>query len=843
MFKKLILTIAMLVMVGSVCAWAQMSDDAIISYITQGVAAGKTQSQIGNELLAKGVTVAQAKRLMETYKTMKTTGELSSVTRVDASHSLREATRERVAPSTTDEGMAAAGNDDRTAEGMQTEGKTSAQEEDGKSVYGKDELEYEIDENGVRVPKRKIVIYGHDLFTSKTLTFEPNENSATPTSYVIGPGDEIIVDVWGVNETTIRQKVSPEGVINIAQVGPVALSGLTIDAATSKIRTALSRKYSLGGSNPASQLSVTLGKIRTIQVNVLGEVKVPGTYRLSSLSSVFNALYRAGGVTEIGSLRNIKVSRAGQIIGTVDIYKFLFDGNRDGDVSLTDGDAIIVPPYEALVEAKGGVKRPMYYEVVEDETLEAVLNYAGGFVSNAHPDEVTVQRMDGSSGTVCTVQKDAYATFGMKGGDVLTVYTNARKDVFDNRVQVKGGVIRPGVYELGGNIATVRQLVEHAGGLLEDAFRERAQIIREKADRTLELQAVAIGAIMDGNVDDIALKKNDILVVSMVSEVEKKGDLTINGYVLNPGNYEYAEGMTVEDLILLAGGLDEGASSARVDVSRRIVDKDRTTPSDTLATVFSFSIADNLAVEGDPNFTLEPFDVVSVRKSPVYTEQRKVRISGEVAFPGEYTLISNTERLSDLFKRAGGATSNAYINGATLKRKVSEDERNVRRNVSNLVKKGGSKRDSTFIEKMKINEIYTVGINLDKALDKPGTFNDVVLHDGDELIIPSHTNTVRIQGEVMYPNAVNYIDGKRVRYYVDQAGGFSNEAKRVKVYVVYMNGKVGVGTLAKVTPGCEIIVPSRPERQRMSVGEWIGIGSSAASITTMIATIVSLFMR
>lgn len=834
MLKKFVVIFAVAILAGSAAAYAQMSDSAIISYITEGVAAGKSQTQIGNELLAKGVTVAQAKRLMQSYKNMQASGELGSAAAgLDGSRSIRETSRERTAADLRDA-------DDRVspktgADAKKVDSKTAKDEDDA--------VEYEIDENGVRRPVVKKKIYGHDLFSSKTLTFEPNENAATPGSYVIGPGDEIIIDVWGANETSIKQVVSPEGQIILAQVGPVALSGLTINAATEKIRKALSRKYSLGGSNPASELSVTLGKIRTIQVNVLGEVKTPGTYRLSALTSVFNALYRAGGVSDIGSLRNIMVSRGGEVIATVDIYKFLFEGNRDCDVSLTDGDAIIVPPYEAIVEAKGGVKRPMFYEIVDGEPLATVLNYAGGFVSNAHPDELTVQRMDGSKGSVYTVKKEEYASFSMKGGDVLAAYTNARNDVFANRIEIKGGVVRPGVYELGGNIATVRQLVEHAGGLLDDAFLERAQIIREKADRTLEVQAVAIGAIVSGSAADVALKKNDIVIVSLVGEVEKKGDLTITGYVLNPGDYEYAEGMTVEDLILLAGGLEEGASVARVDVSRRIIDKNSTAPSDTLAKVFTFSIADNLSVEGDPNFTLEPNDVVSVRKSPVYAEQRKVRISGEVAFPGEYTLVSNTERLSDLFVRAGGPTPNAYINGATLKRKVSEDERNVRSNVKNLVKKDGNKKDSTFVEKLKINEIYTVGINLDKALTHPGTYNDVVLHDGDELIIPSQTNTVRIQGEVMYPNAVNYIDGKKVGYYVSQAGGFSNEAKRGKVYVVYMNGKVGVGQLAKVTPGCEIIVPSRPERQPMTVGEWIGIGSSAASITTMIATIVSLFGR
>lgn len=806
-------------------AFAQMSDEAIINYVAEGVAAGKSNSQIGNELLAKGVTVSQAKRLMQEYKKSSSSSSMS-FSSAKMSSSLDETRSGRKQIEASQQVREERGNQDDNA---------AMQNASGEAKPEKSTL--------VKKVSASKVIYGHDLFNNKSLTFEPNQNMATPGSYVLGPGDELIIDVWGVNEATIRQTITSDGKIYISQVGPVELNGLTITEATTRLKKVLSQKYSLSGANSASKLSITLGNIRTIQVNIMGEVKVPGTYRLSSLSTVFHALYMAGGVSSIGSLRNIQISRDGKVISIADIYKYIFDGNDGGNISLKDGDAIIVPPYHALVEVRGGVKRPMLYETNENEALKSIIDYAGGFVSNAHHEEVTVERNNGMAGSVFTIQAAEFNTFKVKDGDAITVYTNNQGDIFANRVEVKGSVVRPGVYAMGGDIATVRQLVEHAGGLLDDAFMPRAQIIREKADRSLEVMAIAIGAIVNGQAADVALRKNDVVVVSNNTEIDIKGDLTINGFVINPGKYQFADCMTVEDLILLAGGLSDGAKSARVDVSRRIVDFDSEKASETIAKVFSFTIADGLCVEGTPDFFLQPYDIVSVRRSPTYKEQSTVRVSGEATFPGEYTLQTNNERLSDIFKRMNGITPNGYLSGAMLKRKVSEDERNVRRNMVNMVKRGGNRKDSTMVNKLKINETYTIGINLDEAIQNPGSAADVVLHDGDELIIPSITNTVRIQGEVMYPNAVNYIPGKGVSYYVQQAGGFSNEAKRAKVYVVYMNGKVSVGSTAKIVPGCEVIVPSRPERQKTTVGEWIGIGTAAASVATMAATIATLVKK
>lgn len=814
MTRKIIATISAIAL-SAVCVFAQMTDEAVLSYVMQGISSGKTKQQLSTELLAKGVTVAQAKRVMQKASENKFDGDAIPSFKTNtldvSSRELRS--RSAVSVSVEDENKSKMENADTV--------KKLILKNDGK----------------------QIVIYGHDIFKSGRLSFEPNTNAATPRDYILGPDDEVIIDVWGVNEAVIRQKISPEGRIIISQIGPVTLSGLTIDQAESKLKKALSAKYSLDGPNPASHMSLTLGKIRTIQVHVMGEVTTPGTYRLSSLSSVFNALYFAGGITDIGSVRNIKVSRNGEIVSTVDLYSLIFDGAKAGNISLRDEDVIIVPSYYALVETEGGFKRPMYYEVIPGDNVSDVIKFTGGFLSAAYDREVLVQHRNGTNGDVRSVFAEDFSKIPVKDGDIITAYINEQRTLYANMVQVKGCVARPGTYELGGDIATLRQLVQHAGGTLEEAFLERAQLIRELPNRQLEIKAVALGAILRGEADDIILRSNDVLIVSDELKLDTKGDLKIVGYVRNPGNYEYAEGTTVQDLILLAGGLEDGASLAKVDVSRRIVDTRSLESTDTLASIFSFNIENGLLVDGEPDFTLMPYDIVSIRKSPSYIEQKRVRVSGEATFPGEYTLVTNEEKISDLFNRAGGATVNAYISGAMLKRKVTEDERNVRRNLVNLVKRGGNRRDSTMVNKLTISETYSIGINLDKALASPGCADDLILHDGDELIIPSLTNTVRIQGEVMYPNAVNFIPGKNVTYYIHQAGGYSNEARRSKVYVVHMNGKVSVGLGARIYAGDEVVVPIRSERQKTTVGEWIGIGSAAASITTMIATIVSLMRR
>lgn len=829
MRKRIVLLLTALMVLGAQQLFAQMSDSQIVSYIAEGVAAGKTERQIGTELMAKGVTTSQLQRLFKAYKSgtvnVKDASEMPS-------NKLGTTGKERKNAEISDEeemqtAKASDGSVNRRV-------KKAISEAEGDEVSDLSEVEINplMDKDGNKI------IFGHNTFGASTLSFEPNVNVATPEDYVLGPGDEVIIDIWGVSEANITQKISPEGRIIIPQVGQINLAGLTIKQATGKLKSSLSKIYSTlrtGGSS----MSVTLGDLRSIQVNVLGEVKVPGTFRLSSFTTLFNAIYRAGGVTTVGSLRNIRLVRGGADYAVVDAYDYLFNGKLDLNVPLKEGDVIIVPAYDALVSVTGAIKRPMYYEMKEGESVDKLIGYAGGFAGNAYREEVGVERNDGRTNSMHTVPASKFSSFGLKDGDAVLV-SGSDVEVFANRVEVKGAVYRPGKFELGGDIATVGQLVEHAGGVMEDAFLSRAQIIREKPDRSLELVPVPLKGILEHNVDDIVLKRGDILIVSNVNEIDPKGDIVVTGYVANPGKYQYAEHTTVEDIILAAGGLANGASSAKVDISRRIDVSSSTAASDTLAHVFSVSIKDGLMEDGAGGFELQPFDEVSVRRSPTYVEQRNVTISGEVTFPGQYTLVSTNERVSDLIKRAGGATPNGNVHGAMLKRKINQYERNVRNAMSRIVTQSASSNDTLDVNKLKVSEIYTVGLELDKALAHPGSDFDVVLREGDELIIPEMTSTVRIQGEVLYPNTVHYISGKPVGYYVRQAGGYSNRARRAKTYVVYMNGTVAVGAGAKLEPGCEVIVPARSEKDKLTTAEWLAIGTSAASITTMVATIINL---
>lgn len=815
--------------IGTLSAYAQMSDEQIITYITEGIAAGKTERQIGTELMAKGVTSSQLTRLLKAYKSgglnVKDTSEMPS-------NKLGTTTKERKNAEDIDveedqETNASEGSVSRKVKKI----KADTEGEELLDVP-EENLNPLLDEDGNKI------IFGHDMFGAPTLSFEPNVNVATPEDYVLGPGDEVLIDIWGVSEANIEQKISPEGTIIIPQVGQIKLTGLTVKQATGKLKSALSKIYSTLRSG-SSQMAVSLGDLRSIQVNVFGEVKVPGTFRLSSFTTLFNALYRAGGVTPVGSLRNIKLVRGGEEYAIVDAYEYIFNGVLDQNVPLKEGDVIIVPAYDALVSITGAIKRPMYYEMREGEPVGNLLKYAGGFAGTAYREEVGVERNDGRTNSMHTVAAAKFDSFGLKDGDAVLV-SGSEVEVFTNRAEIKGSVYRPGKFEIGGDILTVGQLVEHAGGVMEDAFLGRAQIIREKADRSLELVAVPLKGILEGTTEDILLKRGDILIVSNVNEIEPKGDIVVTGYVANPGKYQYAEHTTVEDIILAAGGLAEGASSAKVDIARRIDIASSTEASDTVAHVFSVSIKEGLIEDGAGGFELQPYDEVAVRRSPTYVEQRNVTITGEVTFPGQYTLVANNERVSDLIKRAGGATKNGNVHGAMLKRKINQYERNVRIAMSRIVSQTVSSSDSLDVNKLKVSEVYTVGLELDKALAHPGSDYDMILRDGDELIIPELATTVRIQGEVLYPNTVHYISGKPVRYYVNQAGGFSNRARRAKTYVVYMNGTVAVGAGAKLEPGCEIVVPARSDKDKLTTGEWLAIGTSSASITTMVATIINL---
>lgn len=818
--KRLLISLFVCLFAASFAANAQMSDEQVVEYVKSAAAAGKSETQIGKELLAKGVTPAQAERIKAKYEKEADKGESLTQKALNRGE-IRRVTREE-----------------------------TLSNQSGLTEEMFEQLEMGEEEQLDSLEMDKPKIFGHDIFNNKNLSFEPNLNAATPEDYKLGPGDQVLIDIWGYNEANIDQTISPEGKIYIEQIGPIQLNGLTIKSASDKIRRALVSKYAgVGGSDPNSYVSVALGNIRTIQVNVMGEVNTPGSFRLSSFSTVFTALHSAGGVTEIGSLRAIKVVRGGKEIATVDIYEYLFNGKSDSDLALKEGDVVIVPPYVNLVEATGSVKRPMFYEMLDGEPVEKLVAYAGGFASNAYRKDVTVIRQTGEEREIFTVGENRFSSWALEDGDEIRVGETLKR--FANKIEVKGMVFHPGEYELGGEIATLKQLVNRAGGPTEDAFLARAVILREKDNLDLETISVNLGAVLEGMADDVLLRKNDILVVSGIHELRDRGTLTINGMVVNPGTFPFAENTTVEDLILQAGGLLDGASTARVDVARRVVDPASTTVSDTLGVSFSFPLKDGLAIDGGENFVLEPFDVVSVRASPGFKKQRFVELSGEVAFPGPYVLINEGERLSSVIERAGGTNPRAYLRGATLKRKAvtSEDEKESKDIAAELLAKSveklerkGEEADTLDVEDLEINQDYFVAIDLEQAVANPGSDFDVVLREGDSIVVPEYDGTVKIQGEVMFPNAVAYNQSKSLRYYIDAAGGYSVNAKRSKVYVIYMNGKADRARLGnvKIEPGCTIVIPSKGERKQMSAGEVMSLASTATSMTSAIAMLLSL---
>lgn len=788
----------------------QISDDQVIALVKEQKTAGKSDEEIGKMLVSRGVTREQLQRIKENYDKSQQANPNDPTPRVNSR--LRE--RRLV------ENFMTTAAEDSTDTWMQIF---------ADSTFVQEQVP----------PERRI--YGHNLFTNRQLTFEPNENMATPVNYRLGPGDEVIVDIWGANETTIRQEVTPEGNIMISQIGPVYLSGLTISQAADKIREVLSRKYAgISGANPESQVRVTLGQIRTIQVNVMGEVTVPGTYRLSSFSTVFHALYRAGGVSDIGSLRGVRVMRAGRQVATVDIYAYLMKGALNDDVRLEEGDVILVPPYDQLVQIQGKVKRPMFYEMKQDEPLAALIGYAGGFAGDAYRKEVTVVRRSGRENSIYSVVDTSYPTWMLADGDSVSV--GAVLDRFANRVEIEGAVYRPGMYELGGTLLTVKDLVTRAEGLTGDAFCSRVILTREREDLTHEVIAVDLAGVMSGRLPDIPLQREDVLSIPSIQELQAQGALTIDGEVTRPGIYPYAENTTLEDLLVQAGGLLESASTVRVDISRRLRDPKSLQVGKETAQVFTCAVKDGFVIDGTPGFVLKPYDVVEVRRSPGYQIQRRVAIAGEAVFAGGYTLTRKNERLSDLVKRAGGLTSEAYVRGGRLIRQMNEEERAQRQAALDMaLMNAGS--DSVSVSKLRLSDSYTVGIELDKALANPGSDYDVVLRENDSLYIPEYVSTVKITGEVQFPNTVTYIDGKSKSYYIDQAGGYGKMAKKRSAYVVRMNGtvtRIKRFKSGQIEPGCQIIVPTKKERKGMSIAEIVSLTTSAASLGTMAATISSL---
>ena len=826
-----------------------MSDQQVKEYVEMSLQQGKSQQQIATELARRGVTREQAERVRKLYTQSNKNGKNSTTQPIDRNRKQNDQELNSNKEYIGRDFQFDNGNESQTGTvNTRVYKYVTTQELD---LAGKDSLSFSLDKNGNLVRKDMTIfkeelpedlVFGRNIFNSNNLTFEPSANLPTPANYRLGPGDEIIIDVWGASQASIQQTISPDGAINIDNLGLVFINGMTINQANSYLRKELNKIYAgLSDENPTSHLKVSLGNSRTIQINVMGEVYQPGTYALSAFSTVFHALYSAGGVSEIGSLRNIQVVRNGKAIAKVDVYDFIMHGKTNDDISLQEGDVIIVAPYEALVKIEGNVKRPMKYEMQNGETVSTLLKYAGNFSSDAYTQSMKLIRQNGKEYQIFTVDNMDYTVFKLKDGDVLTA--EAILDRFENKLEIKGAVYRPGIYQFGGDLNTVKQLVEKADGIMADAFLGRAVLHREREDLTKEIVQVDLKAILNGTKPDIALKRNDVLYIPSIHDLQDLGNLEIFGEVARPGKYIYADNMTLEDLIIQAGGLLESASTVKVDVSRRIKDNKSTEISSTIGEMYSFALKDGFVVDGETGFILQPYDQIYVRRSPGYQPQANVNIQGEILYDGTYSLTSKNERLSELVKKAGGATPYAYVKGSKLMRKANDEEMKRMADVLKIMQREmGGNVDSL---KLELDSIYSVGIDLEKALKYPGSDADIVLREGDQLIIPEMTNTVKINGAVMMPNTVSYNSRMSVKDYISQAGGYANGARKSKAFIIYMNGQVaevkGNGK-HQVEPGCEIIVPikDKTKADKWNIQTILGIASSIGSLGLTAASVANI---
>ena len=858
--KKFIIFSLMLFMVSSM-AMAQsssMTDDQVMSFVVKEHNSGTSNSQIVTKLMQRGVDISQIRRVRARYEREAKQGGLENASgKASATPSRLRAnngkTREDYAkntnPSTSTPNATHQDVTNRSNYRVSAESTDNSDKDEYMAIQNEMSSMYP----DIEPQKKSSKVFGRDIFNNKSLTFEPNMNIATPQNYRLGPGDAVIIDIYGASQKTIQDTVSPDGTVTIEGYGPVSISGLTVSQANARLRGTVGSRYS------SSKIRLTVGQTKTIMVNVMGEVKAPGTYTLSAFATVFHALYMAGGINDLGTLRNIKVYRNNRLVTVVDIYDYILNGKLTGNVRLADNDVIVVGPYDCLVNITGKVKRPMFYEMKKNESINSLLKYAGSFTGDAYKKSVRVNRKTGREYSVYNVEEFDFASFRIADGDSVTVEPILNR--YANTVEVRGAVFRPGMYNLGEQVNSVRSLIEHAEGLTEDAFKARAVMHRMKTDRSLEVVSVDVEGIMSGKVADIPLKENDVLFIPTRQDKMNERTITIRGEVLFPGTYKYADNETIEDFVLQAGGLTDKASVVNVNVSRRVSDAKALRPDSLIAQTYTLSLKDGFVIDGTPGFILMPFDEVFIRKSPGYTEQQNVSIEGEVLFAGAYTLTKRNARLSDLFKKAGGSTKEAYLKGARLIRKANDTEKarmeavlkmqreQQQKNLlqlaassnsgSNLQQVAESAKNAD-LEKFNVPDEYPVGIDLSEAIKHPGSDEDLVLREGDRLVVPQYNGTVKINGAVMYANTVGYEKGKRASYYIDQAGGFASDAVKNKAYIIYMNGKVAkVSHGAKVQPGCEIVVPAKLKR-KMSVAETMSLGTSMSSIAAMIATIANL---
>ena len=841
---KRLTTLILSLLLITATGWAQsgMTDNQVMDYVIEQNAKGMSRQQIVTQLMQRGVTMEQLQRLKKKYERQMKNGSLGAEDITAGSKEVKKRMREangekrqdivdkekrNVSPYSRKDGRK------KTKQNTYDENdKEFTEFDDAVDFMMPDSLKYfYYDFDKEKEPKRKI--FGHDIFNNKDLTFESSMNLATPQNYRLGPGDEVNIDIWGASQESITETISPDGYVTVEDIGLIQLSGLSVSQAKAKLRNVLGARYQ------GSRIELTIGQTRTITISVMGEVKAPGTYTMSAFATVYNALYMAGGPNEIGTLRNVKVYRNGKLLSNVDVYDFLLNGKLTGDVRLQDNDIVTVGPYEALVNIAGKIKRPMFYEMKKTESAATLLRYAGGFTGDAYTKAIRIHRKAGQMYSVFNVGEFDLNDFKLMDEDSVSVDSTLNR--YQNTVEVKGAVFRPGMYQVGGQICTVKALIEAADGLTENAIGQHAVMHRMKKDRTLEVMSLDILGILEGNVPDVELKNEDVIYVGSREEEKEDQTITIHGEVNYPGIYKFASNETIEDLVLQAGGLTNAASLAKVDVSRRIIEPNATEAGDTLAFTYSFSLNPDFTIpQGETPFTLQPYDEVYIRRSPNYNEQQNITIEGEVQFRGNYTLTSSNQRLSEMIKQAGGLTKRAYPEGAKLLRQMTQEEREMMETMLRTAQRN-SGNDSIDVKKLLTLTTFPVAIELDKALANPGSDDDPYLREGDRIVVPRYTSTVSINGEVLYPNTVRYKAGEKADYYIDLAGGVSSSGKRSQTIIIYMNGMVAKADRKhKPRPGCQIVVPTKARRRGLGLTEWLSIGTSTASIATMIATIANL---
>ena len=844
-FKKLLLIAGLTIAALPVCAQS-MSDNQVIEYVKKEQEKGTSQQQIVTNLMKRGVTTDQLRRIRRKYQAEQQTLGASDLTGKNAGKS-----ESRLRTEQQQQGEQSQMRDQYMIQSQQrmqnrNYGTWQDRRNEMNDELGNLGMDFAADEAPVRDESQ---VFGRNIFNNQMLTFQPNMNMATPTNYRLGAGDEVIIDVWGASQETFTETISPDGIVTISGIGPCKIGGMSVNEATAYLRSRLGQYYQ------GSSIQLAVGGTRSIQVQVMGEVNMPGTYTLSSLSSAFNALYAAGGINDIGTLRDIKVYRQGRIISSIDVYDYLINGNSRGDVRLNDNDIIVVGPYDALVEIHGKVKRPMFYEMKKNESLSTILGYSGGFTGDAYKKSIRVTRKNGAEYSMHTVGEFDWNGFTLADGD--SIYVDSVIARYSNMVEVRGAVFHSGMYQTDGGISTVRELIKAAEGLREDAFTARAVMHRQKDDLSLEVLAINVEGIMAGTAADIPLRKNDVLYIPSKRDMDGEQTLSITGEVHYPGLYVYADNTSLEDLVLQAGGLTDAASSVKVDVYRRIADPHALVNDENLTETFTFALKDGFVIDGEPGFILQPYDQVVVRSSPTYSSQQNVSVTGSVNFSGQYAMSSRNYRLSDLIKDAGGLTSLGYAKGARLERRMTEEERQQQEaslraaqiamyeeamqnenNDFNL-----SRADSLLIMKLDVGNIFPVAIDLEKAVANPGCEEDIVLREGDRLVVPQYSSTVKISGDVMYPISMNYKKGESLKYYIKHAGGYGDNARKKRVYAIYMNGSVELLSHTSnkaVQPGCTIVVPSKKQKNKMTTAEYAAMGTSAASIATMMVTIANI---